>query len=181
MTKISQGHLLKYFFFYFDLIINLFPRIILTKGQCADPPTTDHNSLQFYFSVNSIWWVFTKLKSTCLVWCLCPQTLHHLKAGIPPHLGSFTVPFHCPNGRHLRAIGTVQMDCHWGLKNGGNSHRSHEPIMHWGTRKFQSVFRPTNHKRLMPIGDHVSFPTDSPITTRLGLCSSLSPTQTLKN
>ena len=31
------------------------------------------------------------------------------------------------------AIRAVQRDCHWGLKNSGNSHWSHEPIMEWGT------------------------------------------------
>ena len=65
-------------------------------------------------------------------------------------LDSFTVPLHNPNSRHLAAISrAVQRDCYWGLKNGGNSHWSHQPTMQWGTRQSQSIFRPTNHKRVM--------------------------------
>ena len=67
-----------------------------------------------------------------------------------PFLDSFTVPLHCPNGRQMPAVGAVQRDCHWGLENRGNSHCSHEPIMQWGTRQSQSIFRCTNHKRVMP-------------------------------
>ena len=65
-------------------------------------------------------------------------------------LESFTVPLHSPNGRHLPAVRAVQRDCHWGMKNGGNSHCSHKPIIQWGTRQSQSIFRPVNHKRVMP-------------------------------
>ena len=61
---------------------------------------------------------------------------------------SFTVPLHGPNGRP--AVRAVQRDCHWGLKNSGNSHWSCKPIMQWGTRQSQSIFGPTNHKRVMP-------------------------------
>ena len=88
-------------------------------------------------------------------------------------LDSFTVPLNSPNGRHLPAVRAVQRDCNWGLKNGGNSHKSHEPIMQWGTRQSQSIFRPVTKGWCQPIGGHVSHPTDSPITARLGLCSSL--------
>ena len=80
---------------------------------------------------------------------------------------SFTVPLHSPNSRHLPAVRTVQRDCHWGLKNGGNSHWSREPITQRGTRQSQSIFRPANHKSV------VSYLTGSPIATRLGLCSRL--------
>ena len=47
-------------------------------------------------------------------------------------------------------LGDVQRDWQWGLKNGGNSHWSREPIKQWGARQCQSVFIPTNHKRVMP-------------------------------
>ena len=43
-------------------------------------------------------------------------------------LDCFTVPLYSSNGR-------------W------KSHWSREPIMHWGTRQPQSIFRPTDHKR----------------------------------
>ena len=66
-----------------------------------------------------------------------------------PSLDSFTVPLHSPNDRHLPVVRAVQRD--WGLKNGGNSHWSREPIMQWGTRQSQSIFRPTNYKRVMPV------------------------------
>ena len=65
-------------------------------------------------------------------------------------IDSFTVPLRCPNARHLPTVRAVQRDCHWGLKNSGNSHWSHEPIMQWGTRQSQSIFRPTNPKRVLP-------------------------------
>ena len=59
------------------------------------------------------------------------------------HVDSFTVPLHSPNGRPLGLRkGTVTA---WGLKNNGNSHRSREPIMQWGARQSQSIFKPTNH------------------------------------
>ena len=63
---------------------------------------------------------------------------------------SFTVPLHSPNGRHLPAVRAAERNCHWGLKNGGNSHWSRKPIMQWGTSQSQSIFRLTNHKSVMP-------------------------------
>ena len=79
-----------------------------------------------------------------------PATVRHFGAWLldySPTVDSFTVPLH---GRQLTAVRAVRRDCHWGLKNSGNSHWSHEPIMHWGTRQSQSIFRPNNHKRVMP-------------------------------
>ena len=61
---------------------------------------------------------------------------------------SFTVHLHSPNSRP--AVRAVQRDCHWGLKNGKNSHWSCKPIIQWGTRQSQYIFRLTNHKRIMP-------------------------------
>ena len=89
------------------------------------------------------------------------------------YLDSFTVPLHSPNGRHLPAVRAVQRDCHWGMKNGGNSHWSYEPIMQWDTRQSQFIFRPITKAWCQPVRGHVLYPTDSPISTRLGLCSSL--------
>ena len=67
-------------------------------------------------------------------------------------------------------------------KNGGNSHWSHdhEPTVHhsWGNPNLylgQSVTKGW----CQPIGGHVSYPTDSPTTTRQWLCSSLKLTQIL--
>ena len=65
-------------------------------------------------------------------------------------LDSFTVPLHSPNGRQLPAVRAAQRDCHWGLNSSWNSHWSREPIMQWGTGQSQSIFRPTNYKRVMP-------------------------------
>ena len=82
----------------------------------------------------------------------------------------------CVNGRQLPVVRGVQRDCHWGLKNGGNSYWSRESIMQWGTRQSQSLSRLTNHKRVMPANWRPCLiPADSPIATRLGLCSSLAP------
>ena len=89
------------------------------------------------------------------------------------YLDSFTVPLHSPNGRHLPAVRAVQRDCHWGMKNGGNSHWSYEPIMQWDTRQSQCMFRLITEAWCQPVRGHVLYPTDSPIATRLGLCSSL--------
>ena len=91
-------------------------------------------------------------------------------------LDSFTVPLHSPNGKHF--VRVVQRDCLWGPKNGGNPRWSREPIMQWGTRQSQSIFRPTNDKSVMPTNwrpcrlPH-SQSYNTPIATRLGLCSSL--------
>ena len=78
--------------------------------------------------------------------------------------------------------------------NGENSYRSRVRIMQCDSRKFWSLFRTTNHKKVMPanrrpcrlnetwppIGWHhpfmrVSYPIDSPTATGLGLCSSQYP------
>ena len=79
----------------------------------------------------------------------CPF-LASFTADVSWFIDSLTVPLHSPNSRQLPAITAVQKDCHWGLKNSGNSHWSREPIMQWGTRQSQSVLRSTNHKRVMP-------------------------------
>ena len=63
-------------------------------------------------------------------------------------LDSFTVSLHSTNDRHLPVIRAVQGDCQ-PLKNGGNSHQLLEPTMHCGTRQSQTIFRPTNHERVM--------------------------------
>ena len=41
-------------------------------------------------------------------------------------------------------------DCHWNLKNSGNSHWVHELIMQFSCRQSQSIFRLTNYKSVMP-------------------------------
>ena len=58
--------------------------------------------------------------------------------------------FHSPLAQPQQQAVAVQRDCHWGLKNSWNSHWSFEPIMQWGTGQSQSIFWPTNHKRVMP-------------------------------
>ena len=89
-------------------------------------------------------------------------------------LDSFTVPLHSANDRHSPAVRTVQRDCHWGLTK-----RWEFPLVTcdhiaMGTRQSQSIFRPPITKGwCQPIWGHVSYPTDNPIATRLGLCSSL--------
>ena len=88
----------------------------------------------------------------------------------------FAVSLHSPNGRYLPAMEAVQGDCQRPYKNGGNSHQSCEPIIlcELWMRQSQCIFRPTNHKGwYKPIGGQISYPTDSPNATRLGLCSSL--------
>ena len=62
----------------------------------------------------------------------------------------FHSPLAQPWQQPFACIRAVQENCHWGLKNIGNSHWSYESIMQWGTRQSQSIFRPTNHKRVMP-------------------------------
>ena len=77
-----------------------------------------------------------------------------------------------PLHRHLPAVRSVQRDCDWGLKNGGNSHWSWEPIMQSGNPNLY-LDQPIKKAQCQPIGGHVSYLPDSPIATRLGLCSSL--------
>ena len=89
-------------------------------------------------------------------WCTCDVTVMSCLIvefqSVPLHnvkclsLESFTVSLHSPNGRHLPAIRAVQGDCQWSLKNSGNTHRSHESTI----RQSQLIFRPANHKRVMP-------------------------------
>ena len=48
-------------------------------------------------------------------------------------------------------MAAVQGDCHWNLKNSGNSHWVHELIMQFScSRQSQSIFRLTNYKSVMP-------------------------------
>ena len=47
-------------------------------------------------------------------------------------------------------MAAVQGDCHWNLKNSGNSHWVHELIMQFSCRQSQSIFRLTNYKSVMP-------------------------------
>ena len=75
--------------------------------------------------------------------------LHPRNSMLLISIDSFTFPLHSPNARQMSAVRAVQGDCHWGLKNGGNSHRSRQPIMQWATRQSQSIFRPTNYKSVM--------------------------------
>ena len=89
-------------------------------------------------------------------------------------LDSFTVSLHSPNGRLLPAVWAVQGGCQWPVKNGENSHPSHEQriLCDWGIP--QPIFRPANQERAMPDSWRPCFiSTDGPAATRLGLCSSL--------
>ena len=106
-------------------------------------------------------------------WVLCSSSSWHWQEEVQNQLDSFTVPLHSPNGRHLPAVRTVQRDCHWGLKNDGNSHWSCESIMQWGNNPNLYLNQPITKAWCQPTGSHVSYPTDSPIATRLILCSSL--------
>ena len=60
------------------------------------------------YQLKSISWLPT--------WTLSQSTCTALTAGMP-------------------AVRAVHGDCHWGLKNTGNSHWSCDPIMQWGTRQ----------------------------------------------
>ena len=63
-------------------------------------------------------------------WILYQQTSAPSRAPPQNDLNSSTVSLHSPNGRLLPAVMAVHGDCQWLLKNGGNSHRSHEPAIH---------------------------------------------------
>ena len=49
---------------------------------------------------------------------------------------------------HLPAITALQGDCQWPLKNGGNSHRSSDPIIHCYRDNTNLYF--ADHKKVMP-------------------------------
>ena len=63
-------------------------------------------------------------------------------------VGPVLAPWICYLGLH--AIRAAQEHCQWPWKNYGNYHWSHEPTMHCDTRQPQPIFRPTNHKRVVP-------------------------------
>ena len=64
----------------------------------------------------------------------------------------------------------VQGDCQWPLKNGGNSHWSHDPIMHQMSGVPRSIYRSTNYTA----GNTANWrPTDIPTATSVWLCNSL--------
>ena len=77
-------------------------------------------------------------------------------------LDSFTVPLHSPNGRHMTNVNSHRFSDSsdspfaTGVGNSGNSYWSYEPIMQWGSRQSQYIFRPTNHKSVMPANSPVS-------------------------
>ena len=107
----------------------------------------------------------TKVNMTAWQLTSWSQDIRHL-------LDSLTVSLHSLNGRHLPAVKAVQGDCQW--ENVGNSHRSHEPTIHcdWGNPNLY-LDQPITIGWCQPVGGHVSYLTDSPDATRLGLCSSL--------
>ena len=80
-----------------------------------------------------------------------------------------TVSLHSPKGRHLPAIGAVQGDCQWHLKNGGRSKRLRESILHRDSGNPNIYLN--NQWQKGSIGGHVSYPNYSPTATRLCLCS----------
>ena len=62
----------------------------------------------------------------------------------------------------MPAVGVVQRDCRWDLKNSGNSHWSCEPITQWALGNPNLYLDPPiTIEWCQPIGGHVSFPTDS--------------------
>ena len=64
----------------------------------------------------------------------------------------------------------VYRDCLWSFK------QFKFPLVTWAQNALQqrypqSTFRASNYKRYQPIGDHISYPTDSPIATKLWMSS----------
>ena len=74
----------------------------------------------------------------CVAASLTPGRLFHSSLAQPSRQ-AFCLPFGLCKGTVTGV---------W--KKGGNSHWSREPIMQWGIRQSQSIFRPTNHKSVMP-------------------------------
>ena len=146
---------------------------ILSDSRCYDFPNKQENGCQETWTCARIFFMCIIMYGDMLLWLTkdqfeppqhnlwlthCTESSHNFPRNkelvsnyhMQMCLDSFTVPLHSPNGRQLPAVRAVQRDCHWGLKNGGNSHWSCEPIMQWGTRQSQSIFRLTNHKSVMP-------------------------------
>ena len=73
----------------------------------------------------------------------------------------------------LPTVRAVQRDCRWPLKKDGLLHRSRESTIHFnrGSSKLY-LDQPFSDGWSQSIIRHVSYPTDSPTATRLGLCSS---------
>ena len=109
----------------------------------------------------------------------CPwQTpLHHAlyHTNRQPGVDSFTVSLHSLNGRQIAYIYGWARGLSVAFENSENFHQSHEPTIHcdWGNLNLYLDWQNTKGW-CQPTISHVSYPTDSPTATRLGLCSSLS-------
>ena len=102
----------------------------------------------------------------------CYQWMH-LFNNYMAAIDSFTVPLHSPNGRHLPAVRTVQRDC---LKTVGisTSHvNPYDPRGSNGTLSNTNLYfdQPITKAWCQLVRGHGSYPNDSPIATRLGLCT----------
>ena len=100
--------------------------------------------MNIIFKGNAFENVFCKNGSHFVPASMCKEHHHILQ------LDSFTVLLHSTNGRQIPVVRAVQRHCQWHVKNIRNSNRSCEPTMQWDTRQSQPIFRPTNHKRVMP-------------------------------
>ena len=97
-----------------------------------------------------------------------PSISPPLQKALHRTLDSFTVSLHNPNSR--------QIACRWGCVRWLSVvfKMFKFPPITWTLnplclRQSQPIFRPTNHKRMMPVNQpasHVSYPTDSPTATR---------------
>ena len=96
---------------------------------------------------------------------------------ITVHVDFFKVPLHSPNGRHFPAVRAVQITkgTVTGVSKTVGIPTGHVTPLCNGALGFPKLYldQTITKGQCQPIGGHVLYPIDSPITTRLGLCSCL--------
>ena len=76
-------------------------------------------------------------------------------------LDTFTVSLHSLSGRYLPAVGALQGGWQWPQKDGGKSHPSREPTIHYDWSKSNLYLdQPITKRWYQPVGGHVSYLTD---------------------
>ena len=95
----------------------------------------------------------------------------------------FTVSQHSPQRRAICLLFRAVQDWQWPLKNGWNSHQSHDPTLHCSLPSMHCIYSfyiytsKSQKGGHQPITNHVSYPgsypIDSPTPTMLRPCSSL--------
>ena len=125
----------------------------LTTGQFVQAPM--HNwqgwvSMTYtYFSIPTTFTVDHGHSDRCIIY-----------SASLTNAWTLSVSLHSPNGRQMPAVGAVQEDCQWNLKNCVNCHRWHEPKIHCDWSNLDLYLDQAVTKGVcQPTEDHGSYPT----------------------